>query len=130
MAIQVLNPEGMYHSKRYASGMKAGNLITTAGRVPLALDGSVVAPGDAAAQTAHILRELDLILKAGGASLQDVVHIHTYFQTSADMPEIHRVRQEMFGDHYPPHTGTNAASSDWKRRGIQLEIEVTAVCSG
>jgi len=125
-----LNPAGIYNSPRYYSGIRSGNLIFTAGRVPLDPDGEVVTPNDAATQTEHIMTDLEKILAKGGARLQDVVYVHTYFLHNDDMPKIHEVRQRFFGDHYPPHTGTKVDKPDWGRRGIRLEIEVIAVVNG
>jgi len=127
MTIQALNPPKIYNSPRYASGMRAGSILYTAGRVPLDLAGNVVAPGDTGAQTERIMRDLTEILSAGGAQLRDVVYVHTYFLSSEDMPSIHEVRQSFFGDHFPPHTGTQVDKPDWECRGIRVEIEVVAV---
>mgnify|MGYP001404106187 CR=1 FL=1 len=125
--MKILSPTQIYNSPRYYAGVRADNMIFTAGRVPLDLEGNVVAPNDARAQTENILEALQAILAEGGASLQDVVYVHTMFLREEDMPVIHEVRQRYMGDHYPPHTGTKVDSSSWVERGIRLEIEVTAV---
>jgi len=127
MSMKILNPKNIYHSPRYYSGVKAGNTIYTAGRVPLDLEGNVVAPNDARAQTEYIMEDLKLILAEGGATFQDVVYVHTYCLYGEDMPVIHEVRQRYMGDHYPPHTGTRVDNPFWVERGIRLEIEVIAV---
>lgn len=127
VTMQILNPKNTYNSSRYYSGVKAGNMIFTAGRVPLDLEGNVVTPNDARAQTEHIMEDLKLILAEGGATLQDVVYVHTYCLYGEDMPVIHEVRQRYMGDHYPPHTGTRVDNPSWVERGIRLEIEVIAV---
>jgi len=125
--MQILNPKSIYNSPRYYSGVKAGNTIYTAGRVPIDLEGNVVAPNDARAQTEHTMEDLKLILAEGGATLQDVVYVHTYSLHGEDMPVIHEVRQRYMGDHYPPHTGTRVDNPSWVERGIRVEIEVIAV---
>jgi 2-iminobutanoate/2-iminopropanoate deaminase len=125
--MKILNPETIYNTPRYYSGVRAGNLIFTAGRVPLDIDGNVVAPNDARAQTENIMQSLQAILAEGGATFQDVVYVHTMYLDAADMPVIHEVRQRYMGDHYPPHTGTKQDSQSWVERGIRLEIEVVAV---
>lgn len=125
--MKVLNPDGIYHSPRYYSGVRAGNIIYTAGRVPLDLEGQVVAPNDARAQTEKIMEDLELILKEGGATLQDVTYVHTYFLRTEDVAVIHEVRQQAMGEHYPPHTGTKVDKPSWVERGIRVEIEVVAV---
>ncbi|MGD9147157.1 MAG: RidA family protein, partial [Anaerolineae bacterium] len=114
-------------SPRYWPGVRAGNMIFTAGRVPLDKDGNVFAPNDAAAQTENIMEALQAILAEGGATLQDVVYVYTMFLYPEDMPAIHDVRQRFLGDHYPPHTGQKVDSPSWVERGIRLEIEVMAV---
>lgn len=125
--MKILKPEGLFSSPRYYPGVKAGNLIFTAGRVPLDAEGNVYAPDKVRAQTENIMEALERILAEGGATLQDVVYVHTYFLYEEDMPVIHEVRQRYMGDHYPPHTGTKVDSQSWVQRGIRLEIEVFAV---
>jgi 2-iminobutanoate/2-iminopropanoate deaminase len=125
--MKVLKPDGFFASPRYWPGVRAGNMIFTAGRVPLDQDGNVFAPNDAAAQTENIMEALQAILAEGGATLQDVVYVYTMFLYPEDMPAIHDVRQRFMGDHYPPHTGQRVDSPSWVERGIRLEIEVMAV---
>ena len=129
MSIIALNPQDIYNSPRYYSGVKVGNMIFTAGRVPLDLEGNVVAPNDARAQTEKIMEELGTILAQGGCTLQDVVIVHTYCLYAEDMPTIHEVRQRHMGDHFPPHTGTEVDKPSWVERGIRVEIEVVAVAT-
>ena len=125
--MKILNPEGIYHSQRYYSGLRAGNMIFTAGRVPSDPEGNVVAPNDAAKQTEAIMEDLQKILAEGGATLQDVVYIHTYYLHEEDFPAIHEVRERFMDGHRPPHTGSKNESQSWVERGIRLEIEVFAV---
>ena len=127
MSIIALNSKSIYNSPRYHSGVKAGNMIFTAGRVPFDLEGNVVAPNDARAQTEFIMEDLKTILTEGGGTLQDVVFVHTYCLYGEDMPVIHEARQRHMGDHYPPHTGTKVDNPSWVERGMRLEIEVIAV---
>ena len=125
--MKILNPKTIYNTPRYYSGVRAGNMIFTAGRVPLDIDGNVVAPNDARAQTENIMESLQAILAEGGATLQDVVYVHTMYLDGADMPAIHEVRERFMDGHFPPHTGSKQDSQSWVERGIRLEIEVIAV---
>ena len=86
-----------FASPRYWPGVRAGNMIFTAGRVPLDKDGNVFAPNDAAAQTENIMEALQAILAEGGATLQDVVYVYTMFLYPEDMPAIHEVRRALYG---------------------------------
>jgi 2-iminobutanoate/2-iminopropanoate deaminase len=125
--MQILKPAGIFASPHYHPGVRAGNMIFTAGRVPIAPDGSVFAPNDPRAQTAQILDSLKLILAEGGATLNDITYIHTYYLRQEDMTAIFEVIHQYFGDHRPPHTGSHQDSASWVERGIRLEIEVVAV---
>jgi len=125
--MQIINPTSIFNSPRYASGVRAGNTIYTAGRVPINPDGSVFAPNDPSAQADQILECLKIILAEGGASLKDVVLIHTYYLYQEDMTPIFEMLQKHFDGYRPPHTGMRQDSTSWKERSIRLEIELVAV---
>ena len=125
--MQILKPDHIYCSPRYAPGILAGNTIYTAGRVPVDLNGDIVAPNDARAQTEQILDCLEAILAKGNATFKDVVYIHTYYLYEKDMPAIFEVLHGRMGPLLPPHTGSHQSSSSWEERGIRLELEMTAV---
>lgn len=125
--MKILKPNDIYASPKYYPGIKANNTIYTAGRVPIDINGEIVAPDDAKKQTVQIIECLKKILAEGGATLNDVVYIHTYYLYEDDMAEIFSVYQDFFGDHKPPHTGSRQVSDSWEKRGIRLEVEVTAV---
>jgi enamine deaminase RidA (YjgF/YER057c/UK114 family) len=125
--MKILKPETIFCSPHYAPGLLAGNTIYTAGRVPVDLNGEIVAPHDARAQTEQILDCLEAILAEGKATLKDVVSIHTYYLLEEDMPAIFEVLHARMGTILPPHTGSNQSSASWEKRGIRLELEMTAV---
>ena len=125
--MKILNPDNFYNSAKYYSGLRAGNMIFVAGRIPVDKEGNVYAPGDPGAQTERIMEDIQRILAEGDATLQDVVYIHTYYLNEKDFPAIHEARMKYMGDHKPPHTGSKNESASWVERGICLEIEVIAV---
>ncbi|MFH1748773.1 MAG: RidA family protein, partial [Planctomycetota bacterium] len=125
--MKILKPDHIYSSPRYAPGILAGNTIYTAGRVPVDLNGDVVAPHDAGAQTEQILDCLEAILAEGNATFSDVVNIHTYYLHEEDMPAILDVLHARVKSLLPPHTGSRQISTSWEHKGIRLELEMTAV---
>jgi enamine deaminase RidA (YjgF/YER057c/UK114 family) len=125
--MKILKPDHIYSSPHYVPGILAGNTIYTAGRVPVDRNGDIVASNDARAQTEQILDCLEAILAEGNATLKDVVHIHTYYLYEEDMPAIFEVLKARMGRLLPPHTGSHQMSSSWEKRGIRLELEMTAV---
>lgn len=125
--MKTLKPDHIYSSPRYAPGVLVGNTIYTAGRVPVDRNGDIVAPNNPGAQTEQILDCLEAILAEGNATLKDVVYIHTYYLHEEDMPVIFDVLHARMGSVLPPHTGSHQSSSSWERKGIRLELEMTAV---
>jgi enamine deaminase RidA (YjgF/YER057c/UK114 family) len=85
-----------------------GELIVVAGQVGMEA-GRVVGPGDVAAQTRQALANVDAVLRAAGASMQDVIRFQTFLTSAADIDGFMRGRREAFpgyfpGGVYPPNT--------------------------
>lgn len=73
-------PEGLMPNPAYSHVVAASGrrTIYTAGQVSIDEGGALVGPGDLAAQTTQVMRNLGLALAAAGASYADVVKITTY----------------------------------------------------
>ena len=75
----------------YSQGIRAGNLIFTAGQIALDPEtGQVVAPG-IADQTARVLENLKAILEAGGSSLAQVVKATVFLKDFNDFAAMNTV---------------------------------------
>ena len=59
---------------------------------------------DAYAQTRQVLRNIQSILAATGATLDDVVHVQVHLLNMADFPEMNRAYAEFFSEPYPART--------------------------
>lgn len=80
----------------YSAGAKAGNVVYTSGVLALGEGGIVLHPGDAAAQTRHVLDVIRITLEAAGASLADVVMNHIFLKDFADYAAFNGVYAEYF----------------------------------
>ena len=118
-----IRPEGMYAPPGYAHGMLAGKILYVAGQVARDASGTLVAPGDVAAQATLVYENLGRILAAAGAAPEHVVKVTTYLADSADGREAGAARMAFFGEHRPPHTGLVVGLSD----GVRIEVEAVAV---
>lgn len=109
----------------YSRAVRAGNLVFVAGTTAARPDGSVIASGDAYAQTIEILRRIELVLQEAGAALQDVVQTRIYVTDILRWEEIGRAHGEVFGSIRPA-----TAMVEVKRLidpDMLVEIEATAV---
>jgi enamine deaminase RidA (YjgF/YER057c/UK114 family) len=58
--------------------VQSGELLFISGQVSTDIDRNVIGPGDMAAQTKQVFRNMGLVLSEAGASFSDVVELTTY----------------------------------------------------
>ena len=88
----------------YSHGVVAnGPAIYVAGQVPVDPRGQLV-EGDARIQARQVLRNLQAVLEAAGASLQDVVRTTVYLVERDDRAAVGEVRREFFPSLPPANT--------------------------
>ena len=85
----------------FSAGSKAGSTVYTSGILALGEGGVVLHPGDAAAQTRHVLETIRTTLEAGGATLADVAFNHIFLADWADYPAMNAVYAEFFSGAKP-----------------------------
>jgi aminoacrylate peracid reductase len=85
----------------YSAGAKAGNAVYVSGVLALGEGGVVLHPGDAAAQTRHVLDVIKTTLEAAGASLEDVAMNHIFLKDYADYAAFNAVYAEYFPGQKP-----------------------------
>jgi len=81
----------------YSAGTKAGNTIYVSGTLALGEGGVVLHPGDAAAQTRHVLEVIRITLEAAGATMADIAMNHIFLTDWADYAAINAV----YADYFP-----------------------------
>ena len=80
----------------YSAGAKAGNTVYVSGVLALGEGGVELHPGDAAAQTRHVLDVIRITLEAAGATLEDVAMNHIFLKDFADYAAFNAVYAEVF----------------------------------
>ncbi len=124
----ILIPEGASPKDTYSHGISVpiGNreMIFVTGQIA-AQNGEAVAPGNIEKQTKYIFNAIDDILKAGGASLDDVVKAVIYVKDVNDFSKISPIRNKYFKKSKP--VSTLVEMSNTVRKGCDIEIDVIAV---
>ena len=110
----------------YTPAFRVGNgdLIVTAGVVSVDSEGRTVGVGDAAAQARQAISNLKTVLAAGGASLDDVIHLRVFSTDMRNRDAINKERKRVFKDPLP--ASTHVQISRLVREDWLLEIEATA----
>ena len=80
----------------YSAGTRAGDTVYVSGTLALGEGGTVLHPGDAAAQTRHVLETIRITLEAAGATMADVAFNHIFLTDWADYPAMNAVYAEYF----------------------------------
>lgn len=84
------------------AGIRPTNTLYVFGMVSLAPDGSVVGEGDVEAQVAQALENMELVLRASGARMKDVVSTTIFLVNTEDAPRAAAVRDRRFTGALPP----------------------------
>jgi 2-iminobutanoate/2-iminopropanoate deaminase len=97
---QSMNPPGVAAPIRgyYSNSVRvaSGPLLFIAGQIPLDPQGNLVGKGDVAAQCEQVLRNIETIAAASGASMSDVIKVTVYVTDIRALDQIARVRLRFF----------------------------------
>lgn len=109
----------------YSQGMIANGLVFTAGQIPLdPATMELVGGADAAAQTEQVMRNLDAILRAAGATLGSVLKTTVFLADMNDFTAMNDVYARHFGEHRPARSTVEVARLP---KDVRVEIDAVAV---
>jgi 2-iminobutanoate/2-iminopropanoate deaminase len=105
-----------------------GKTIYISGQVPVNATGEIVGKGDLKKQVTQVYENLEIALKAAGATFDDVVKMNTYVVNykPADVSIIREVRSLYLSRENPP-ASTLAGVQALYHPDIMIEIEAIAV---
>ncbi|HXF76653.1 MAG TPA: RidA family protein [Methylomirabilota bacterium] len=108
----------------YVQAVKVGDLIYTAGQIPLDPSTGNLVEGDIAAQTRRVLENLKAVLEAGGSSLDRVVKATVFLKNIGDFAAMNEVYAEYLGAAKPARSTVAVADLP---RGALVEIDLVAL---
>jgi 2-iminobutanoate/2-iminopropanoate deaminase len=107
----------------YSQAVRAGSLLFVSGQIPLDPATGKIVEGDLAAQTHRVFQNLGAILRAAGASFENVVRTTVYLADMNDFPAMNEIYGTYFSSPAPARATVQAARLP---RDARLEIEVIA----
>lgn len=107
----------------YNQAVSIGNLIYTAGQIPLDVQGNMVA-GGIKEQTEQVIQNLKAVLAHGGSSLEQVVKATVFLKDLNDFTGMN----EVYGRHFKSETAPARSTIQVARlpKDSMVEIEVVA----
>lgn len=110
----------------YSQAIAAGDLIFTAGQIPLDPASGQLVTGSFAAQAHRVLDNVKAVLEAAGSDMDHVVKVTCYLTDLTDFAELNGIYGTFFGEPHPARSAVQVAALP---RGAKLEIETIAVRS-
>lgn len=110
----------------YSQGVQVGDLVYTAGQIPLVPQTGQLVEGDIEAQTRQVMQNLSQVLEAAGSSLADIIKTTIFVTDLADFATINTVYGSFFQSNPPARSTVQVAALPL---GARVEIEAVAVIS-
>jgi 2-iminobutanoate/2-iminopropanoate deaminase len=107
----------------YSPGARGGHLVYTSGQVAWNERQELVGIGDVAAQTRQVLSNVESILRAGGATLGDVIKCNVYLADIRHFQAMNDVFASFFAEAPPARTTVEARLAEPE---MLVEIEAIA----
>jgi enamine deaminase RidA (YjgF/YER057c/UK114 family) len=129
VTLQLINPEGLPTPTTYTHVVIATGttMVFIAGQEPEDAHGSLVGPGDLAAQARQVFANLGRALDAAGAGPGQVAKITIYVvhHRPERLPVIEQARKLLFGEHKPADVVVGVETLS--QPGYLIEVDAIAV---
>ncbi len=122
----LINPPGtevIYQSMQFSQAVRVDHTIWISGQV--GMDEKLQMAEGIEAQARQAFQNLQKVLEASGATVEDVVELVTYHISMSDMGKFAKVKSEFFKKDYPAWTAVGV--KELVIPGLLVEIRATAV---
>lgn len=107
----------------YSQAVSVGNLLFCSGQIPIDPKNGQVITTDVKTQTELVMKNIEAVLKAGGAGFQNVVKTTIFLTDMKDFATVNEIYGRYFPQN-PPARSTVQVSG--LPKGVNVEIEVLA----
>lgn len=107
----------------YSQATEMDGLVFTAGQIPLTPAGDLLDGASIDVQTEQALENVEAVLDAAGAGLEDVLKVTVYLTDIDDFEEMNAVYGTFFDDDPPARSAVGIAALP---KGVDVEIEAIA----
>ncbi|WP_435156086.1 Rid family detoxifying hydrolase [Haladaptatus sp. DFWS20] len=107
----------------YSQATTNGNILFTAGQIPMTPDGNLLDDEEIAVQTRQSLENVKGILEEEGLTMQDVLKVTVFMDDIEDFDEMNESYKEYFQDNPPARSAVEVANLP---KGVGVEIEAIA----
>ena len=108
----------------YSVGIKAGNLIFTAGQIGIVPGTGELVEGGVQAETRQALSNLTAVLAAAGVGLDAIVKTTVFLRDIKDFGAMNAIYGEFFTENFPARSALQVGALP---KGAAVEIESIAV---
>jgi len=109
----------------YSQAVRAGGLLFCSGQIPLDPATGQTVEGGIEAQAERVLKNIEAVLTAGGATLGSVVKTTVYLVDLGDFPAMNAVYGRFFPEDPPARATVQVAKLP---AGARVEIDAVAEC--
>ncbi len=106
----------------YSHAVRTGNLVFCSGQTPLDPETMEITGNNIRQQTERVLKNISIVLKGVGLSLNEVVKTTVYLKDMNDFPEMNEVYARMFGVHKPARTTISV-----KKNPLDALVEIECI---
>ena len=124
MAKVAIHPEGTkIPTVPLTHGIRKGNILQVAGQVAFDPSTNEIVGTTVTEQTRQVMHNVQTVLEAGGATLDDVVMCRVYLTDTAHFGEMNDAYREFFEESFPARTTVYVGLPE----GLLVEIDAMAV---
>ncbi|AHF99420.1 endoribonuclease L-PSP [Halostagnicola larsenii XH-48] len=110
----------------YSQATTNGDLVFTAGQIPLTASGELLADEPIAAQTEQSLTNVEQVLAEEGLEMSDVLKVTVYLDDIEAFDEMNDTYAAFFDDEPPARSAVEVANLP---KGVGIEIEAIATAN-